>query len=123
MQHRRLPRPPRGSRPPEASSPEGKALPPPRKGVREERARRVAARLLGRTDELRVVPSLIFALSDPDQSVRLYARDGLRFLSRKFDGFGMPDTPSVAELQTAQRKWRDWYRSVNPNYVFLDYDL
>jgi hypothetical protein len=93
------------------------------RGSRSWQARRVAARLLGRTDELRVVPSLIFALSDPDQSVRLYARDGLRFLSRKFDGFGMPDTPSVTELQTAQRKWRDWYRSVNPNYVFLDYDL
>jgi hypothetical protein len=93
------------------------------RGSRSWQARRVAARLLGRTDELRVVPSLIFALSDPDQSVRLYARDGLRFLSRKFDGFGMPDTPSVTELQNAQRKWRDWYRSVNPNYVFLDYDL
>ncbi|MDG2220839.1 MAG: hypothetical protein P8L85_05630 [Rubripirellula sp.] len=93
------------------------------RGSRSWQARRVAARLLGRTDELRVVPSLIYALSDPDQSVRLYARDGLRFLSRKFDGFGMPDTPSVTDLQTAQRKWRDWYRSVNPNYVFLDYDL
>lgn len=93
------------------------------RGSRSWQARRVAARLLGKSDELRVVPSLIYALSDPDQAVRRYARDGLRFLSRKFDGFGMPDDPTVADVQNAQRKWRDWYRTVNPNYVFLDYDL
>jgi HEAT repeat protein len=52
------------------------------RGGRSWHARRVAARLLGGSDELRVVPALIFALSDPDQSVRTYARDGLRFISR-----------------------------------------
>lgn len=93
------------------------------RGSRSWQARRVAARLLGTSDELRVVPSLIFALSDPDGPVRRYARDGLRFLSRKFDGFGMPDDPTVADIQQAQRKWRDWYRTMDPQYVFLDYDL
>lgn len=93
------------------------------RGSRSWQARRVAARLLSRSDELRVVPALIFALSDGDEAVRRYARDGLRFLSRKFDGFGMPDEPSITELQAAQRKWREWYRTVNPNHVFLDYDL
>jgi hypothetical protein len=72
---------------------------------------------------LRVVPALIYALSDPDQPVRRYARDGLRFISRKFDGFGMPDEPTLSELQQAQQKWRDWYRTMNPKHVFLDYDL
>ena len=93
------------------------------RGSRSWQARRVAAKLLGRSDELRVVPALIFALSDPDQSVRRYARDGLRFLSRKFEGFGMPDQPNVAEIETAQQDWRDWYRTMNPKHVFLDYDL
>jgi hypothetical protein len=93
------------------------------RGSQSWQARRVAARLLGKSDDLRVVPSLIYALSDPDQSVRRYARDGLRFISRKFDGFGMPDDPSLADVQNAQRKWRDWYRTMNPKYVFLDYDL
>lgn len=93
------------------------------RGSRSWQARRVAAKLLARSDELRVVPSLIYALSDPDEPVRRYARDGLRFLSRKFDGFGMPDRPSQAEIDKAQQQWRDWYRSVNPKYVFLDYDL
>jgi hypothetical protein len=93
------------------------------RGSRSWQARRVAAKLLGRSDELRVVPSLIYALSDPDEPVRRYARDGLRFLSRKFDGFGMPDRPNQAEVEKAQQQWRDWYRGVNPKYVFLDYDL
>jgi hypothetical protein len=93
------------------------------RGSQSWQARRVAAKLLGRSDELRVVPSLIFALSDPDESVRRYARDGLRFLSRKFEGFGMPDRPNQAEVDKAQQQWRGWYRTVNPKYVFLDYDL
>lgn len=93
------------------------------RGSRSWQARRVAARLLGKSDELRAVPSLIYALSDPDDSVRRYARDGLRFLSRRFDGFGMPDDPTVAEVEDAQQQWRDWYRTMNPKYVFLDYDL
>ena len=79
--------------------------------------------LLGRSDQLRVVPALIDALSDPDRSVRRYARDGLRFISRKFDGFGMPDDPTHAEWQQAQQQWRDWYHSVNPKHVFLAYGL
>lgn len=93
------------------------------RGSRSWQARRVAARLLSKSDELRVVPALIFALSDGDLSVRRYARDGLRFISRKFEGFGMPDKPNVGELQKAQQQWRAWYRTMNPKYVFLDYDL
>ena len=93
------------------------------RGSRSWQARRVAARLLGKSDELRVVPSLIYALSDPDGSVRRYARDGLRFISRRFDGFGMSNDPTTAEVDQVQRKWRDWYRTLNPKYVFLDYDL
>ena len=93
------------------------------RGSKSWQARRVAARLLGKSDELRVVPSLIYALSDPDHSVRRYARDGLRFISRRFDGFGMSNDPTTAEVDQVQRKWRDWYRTMNPKYVFLNYDL
>ncbi|WP_259636168.1 hypothetical protein [Stieleria sedimenti] len=90
------------------------------RGSRSWQARRVSAKVLGASDELRVAPALIFALSDPDQIVRAYARDGLRFISRKFEGFGMPDEPTNAEVRTAQRKWREWYKSVQPDHVFLD---
>lgn len=93
------------------------------RGSQSWQARRVAARLLGKSDELRVVPSLIYALSDPDTSVRRYARDGLRFISRRFDGFDLSNDPTPAEVDQVQGKWRDWYRTMNPKYVFLDYDL
>ncbi len=90
------------------------------RGSRSWQARRVSARLLGTADDLRVVPALIYALSDPDHMVRHYARDGLRFISRKFEGYGMPDEPTNTEVRGAQRKWRAWYLTMNPNYVFLD---
>lgn len=93
------------------------------RGSQSWQARRVAARLLGKSDQQRVVPSLIYALSDDDVYVRRYARDGLRFISRKFDGFGMPDEPTNDQLRDAQRNWRNWYRTIDPTHVFLDYDL
>lgn len=90
------------------------------RGSQSWQARRVAARLLGESDEMRVVPALIYALSDPDTTVRRYARDGLRFISRKFEGFGMPDEPNDGELERAQEQWRQWYLTINPKYVFLN---
>jgi hypothetical protein len=90
------------------------------RGSQSWQARRVSARLLGTSDDLRVVPALIYALSDPDESVRKYARDGLRFISRRFEGYGMPDEPTNAQLRQAQRKWREWYLTMKPGYVFID---
>ena len=89
------------------------------RGSQSWQARRVAARLLGKSEQMRVVPTLIYALSDPDTSVRRYARDGLRFISRKFEGFGLSDQPNKSEIEQAQKLWREWYLRVNPKYVFL----
>jgi len=89
------------------------------RGSQSWQARRVAARLLGQSGELRVVPALIYALSDPDVPVKRFARDGLRFVSRRFDGWGMPDQPTEQEVKEAQQAWRDWYLSLDPGYVFL----
>lgn len=93
------------------------------RGSESWQARRVAARVLGASDEIRVVPALIFALSDPDIQVRRYARDGLRFISRKFDGFGLVDRPTREQVRQAQQQWRQWYRTIDPTHVFVDYDL
>ena len=109
------------------------------RGSQSYMARRVAAQLLGKSDELRVAPSLIFALNDLDTPTRKFARDGLRFISRKFDGFGLPEKPLKsevgeekypaalsrwrAEVAVVQNRWRDWYRTIDPTYIFLDYDL
>lgn len=90
------------------------------RGSRSYQARRVATRLLGQSDELDVVPALIFGLTDPDPVVRRYARDGLRFISRRFEGFGLPDDPTPQEVRAAVAAWRQWYTDLNPGYVFLD---
>ena len=93
------------------------------RGSSSWQARRVAARLLGQSDEMRVVPALIFALDDPDTVVRTYARDGLRFISRKFEGFGMEIQPGekqdYGELRRAQRLWKQWYLTMDPGYIFM----
>ncbi|MCM2371518.1 hypothetical protein [Aporhodopirellula aestuarii] len=93
------------------------------RGSSSWQARRVAARLLGQSDEIRVVPSLIFALDDQDTTVRTFARDGLRFISRKFEGFGMKIEPGekqdYGEVRRAQRLWREWYLTMDPGYIFL----
>ena len=49
------------------------------------------SRALGRTGNLDYVPTLLYALTDPDPRVVLEARNGLRFISRNFDGLGPPD--------------------------------
>lgn len=93
------------------------------RGSNSWQARRVAARLLAQSDEMKVVPSLIFALDDPDTAVRTFARDGLRFISRKFEGFGMEisrgDKQDYGELRKAQRLWRKWYLTMDPGYIFV----
>jgi hypothetical protein len=83
-------------------------------------SRAVAARLLGRSRELDYVPDLIFALSDPDWRVVKEARDGLRFASRRFDGFGLPDRPSDDRKLRAIADWKSWYLSVRPGAEFVN---
>ena len=83
-------------------------------------ARLAAAKTLARDRDLNNVPVLIFALSDPDHRVATAARDGLRFISRKFNGFGMPDVPSNAERRAAIEKWKEWYLSIRPDAEMLN---
>lgn len=75
----------------------------------------VAVKTLARTGSLDVVPAMLYALTDPDLRVCLEARDGLRFISRKFGGFGMPNKPNEEQKKLAQKAWTDWYFSVRPN--------
>jgi hypothetical protein len=79
----------------------------------------VAVRALGRQDKLENVPVLIHALTDPDPRVVKAARDALRLISRKVDGFGLPDGPSADERESVIKKWKTWYRSVRPDAVFF----
>jgi hypothetical protein len=83
-------------------------------------ARRLAVKALGQKRDLNNVPVLIYALSDPDALVVQGARDSLRFISRKFDGFSLPDSPTPDEKQQAVFHWKAWYKSIKPDAEFLD---
>jgi hypothetical protein len=83
-------------------------------------ARLTAVKTIGRDRSLDNVPTLIFALSDPDWRIQQAARNGLRFISRKIDGFGMPDKPDRQQWRAAQAKWKEWYLSIRPNGAFIE---
>lgn len=84
----------------------------------EPEVRLLAVRALGRTGNLDYVPSLIYGLSDPDRRVVLEARNGLRFISRRFGGFGLPDDFTDQQRFEAISAWKEWYQSLRPDAVF-----
>jgi hypothetical protein len=86
----------------------------------EPPVRRLAVRALGRTGNLDYVPTLIYALTDPDRDVVLEARDALQFVSRRFEGFGPPDTYTDQQRYDAAEDWKTWYRSLRPSATFED---
>ena len=81
-------------------------------------ARIAAIKALGRTGDLNNAPMLILALSNPDVDVVLEARNSLRRLSRKIDGFGLPDEHNAAQRQEAIKKWKAWCLAVRPDTEF-----
>jgi hypothetical protein len=87
-------------------------------------ARAIAVAALGKSRNLEYVPTLIYALGDEDARVMKAAWDGLRFVSRRFDSFGMsPDFKGTAQEQAAAKakaieRWKEWYRSVRPDADF-----
>lgn len=83
----------------------------------EPEVRLLAVRALGRTGSLDYVPSLLYALTDPDRRVVLEAREGLRFVSRNIAGFGPPDDFTDAQRYEALDAWKKWYQSLRPTAV------
>jgi len=83
-------------------------------------ARLAAVKTLARSRELDNVPALIFALSDPNWLVVEAARDGLCFISRKFQGYGPPPNATPEQKQTAQAKWKQWYLAIRPDGQLMD---
>lgn len=83
-------------------------------------ARLAAVKTLGRSRELDNVPALIYALSDPDWRVVEAARDGLSFISRKFQGYGPPPQATEQQVQAARAKWKEWYLAIRPDGQLLD---
>ncbi len=80
----------------------------------EPAVRLLAVRALGRTGNLDYVPTLIYALTDPDRDVVIEARGALEFVSRRFEGFGPPDGFTEKQRFDAAEAWKNWYRSLRP---------
>ena len=81
---------------------------------RDPGLREVAAWALGRTGDLDVVPDLIGALTDREESVVVAARTGLQLLSRKIDGYGPADPSATEERKKAAEAWQHWYELIRP---------
>jgi len=79
-------------------------------------ARLFAVQIMGRTRNLDNVPALIYALDDPDWRVVREARQALRFVSRRIEGFGVPDKEiERSKMREYQTKWTKWYQTIRPD--------
>lgn len=83
-------------------------------------ARRVAAKLLGRSEDLNQVPVLIDALSDEDPYVPQLAEESLRLLSRKLSQPRLEVDAEPAQRKAAIDFWKEWYLGLRPEYIFID---
>ena len=41
-------------------------------------------------------------------------------MSRRFDGFGMPDKPSDSDKEAAIEAWKSWYLGIEPDAEFIE---
>lgn len=83
-------------------------------------ARRIAAKLLGRSEDMEQVPELIYALTDDDPYVPMIAEESLRLLSRRLSSGKLGVEPSPAERAAAVKFWKSWYLGLRPDYIFID---
>ena len=81
-------------------------------------AKVTVAKTLGNSGDLSNVPTLVLLLAEENKDVVLEARDALRRLSRRFDGFGLPDEYDEIERDKAIKAWKAWYRRVEPDVEF-----
>ncbi len=77
-------------------------------------ARLLAVESLGKLRSLDHVPALLIGLTDPDKRVVRAARDGLKFVSRRFDDFGPPDNFTEQERYDSLESWKNWYYAIRP---------
>lgn len=89
-------------------------------GADEYGVRMAALRALISTRELDNVPSLIFALGDPDPRIVHLAHQALRGLSRKLDVVPLPEDPTAGAKLEAIDRWKQWYLTIRPDAQFLN---
>ena len=80
--------------------------------------RLAAVQALSSAGTLSDVPTLIYALTDPEPEVVLAARGGLRRISRKVHGFKMPDDFDEKDRLLAINRWKKWFLAIRPDAEF-----
>jgi hypothetical protein len=89
-------------------------------------SRLVAVKTLSKARDLDNVPVLLYALSDPidpknpDYRIVREADKGLRFISRKFAGVGLPEEPTPPQIREAAQAWKQWFLAIRPDAELLD---
>lgn len=89
-------------------------------GADEFGVRMAALRALVSTRDLDNVPTLIYALGDPDPRIVHLAHQGLRSLSRRLDVEPLPEEPSEGAKLEAIERWKQWFLTVRPDAQFLN---
>ncbi len=93
--------------------------------AKDPKTRKIAAKLLGRGDDLDVVPALIYAVTtDPDPEVPRIAEQSLRLISRQLDTHHLPKDKAVKLSDQTKSKagaeWKKWFSGLRPDFVFVD---
>ena len=76
----------------------------------EPEVRLLAVRALGRTRQFRLRADAALRPHRPRRRVVLEARNGLRFISRNFEGYGPPDEFTEQQRFEAIDAWKKWYQ-------------
>ena len=84
------------------------------------KARLAAVKALGQSRDVKYVPLLIYAITDPDPPVAIAADQALRFMSRRLGGEPLknPHTPALQDAAVSQ--WKEWYTKVYPDLALED---
>jgi hypothetical protein len=90
-------------------------------GAGDYNVRKIVVTALGKDRDLKNVPQLLYAMTDPDPRIGIIADKGLRFISRKIAGVGLPDSnPTKDQIIAARAAWRDWYLSIRPDAELIE---
>lgn len=77
-----------------------------------------AVKALAQAGNLDDVPTLIYAMSDPEREIVLAAQDGLRRISRKIRGSQLPSDFDEGQRRSAINEWKQWYLAIRPDAEF-----
>lgn len=90
-------------------------------GAGDFNVRKIVVTALGTDRDLKNVPQLLYAMTDPDPRIGIIADRGLRFISRKVAGVGLPDAnPTKDQISAARIAWRNWYLSIRPDAELIE---